>query len=158
MTACKAARAAIRTYSADNWGQDTVTDSAGTGDALDFGGVSVALTIDLLGGRIESGANAVTFSGIEAVHGGQADDIFYIDGTQAYDLYGNDGDDQFIFLNEGRLLGLIDGGAGQRPAGLQRRYNHQRGAVVLQPDGCRRGWLRWHRRAQHPGRFSWAST
>ena len=96
----------------DNWGQDIVTDTDGLHDALNFSGVTTSLTVDLFGTSIESGANTVTFSGIDGVHGGQAADIFYISGTQTYDLYGNEGDDQFIFDDEGRLIGLLDGGAG----------------------------------------------
>ena len=97
---------------ADGWGQDEIIDSGGSLDALDFSMVTTALDIDLLNHSIESDGNSVAFSGIESVAGGQADDVFHIEGTQSYNLYGNAGNDQFIFLSEGRLLGLIDGGAG----------------------------------------------
>ena len=44
-----------------------------------------------------TGGHVLTFSGIEILVGGSADDRFEIHGEQAYDLYGGAGNDSFVF-------------------------------------------------------------
>ena len=98
----------------NGWGADTVTDTSGT-DTLDFGAVTNTynLTVDLALLHVsDASTNSVDFTGIDIIHGGQGDDLFKIDGSQTYDLYGGLGVDLFQFTNAGKLIGKIDGEAG----------------------------------------------
>jgi Ca2+-binding RTX toxin-like protein len=97
----------------DNWGSDTVTDAADGDDSLDFSAVTAALIIDLAEAKVSSGENLVNYSGIENITAGSGNDKFYITGSQSMNLYGGNGDDCFIFSNNGSLIGTIDGGNGQ---------------------------------------------
>ncbi|NLO98664.1 MAG: hypothetical protein GX091_11480, partial [Peptococcaceae bacterium] len=65
-----------------------------------------------------SGAMVLTFSGIEILAGGSAKDRFEIRGEQTYDLYGGAGDDSFVFLDNAKLKGSIDGESGNNTLDL----------------------------------------
>jgi putative cell wall-binding protein/Ca2+-binding RTX toxin-like protein len=59
------------------------------------------------------------FTDFEILHGGSKDDTFIIEGEQRYDLYGEAGNDTFVFADGAKLvsnsngqLGNIDGGSG----------------------------------------------
>ncbi|HXV43898.1 MAG TPA: hypothetical protein VEC96_12605, partial [Anaerolineae bacterium] len=56
-------------FFADGWGLDTVTDSLGNPDTLDFTAVTtpISLTPGLPNGVVTDGVNSVTFTGIEVV-------------------------------------------------------------------------------------------
>ena len=61
----------------------------------------------------------LTFTAMEILHGGSKDDTFRISGEQRYDLYGEAGNDTFVFADGAKLVsngngqfGNLDGGSG----------------------------------------------
>ncbi len=52
------------------------------------------------------------FSNFENLAGGNGVDTFYVSGDQTLNLYGNGGEDQFIFADGATVHGVVDGGAG----------------------------------------------
>ncbi|HHV65998.1 MAG TPA: hypothetical protein GXX46_13195, partial [Peptococcaceae bacterium] len=63
--------------------------------------------------RYLSGNRTLYFDGIEILRGGSGNDRFEIHGEQTYDLYGGAGNDTFVFLNQAKLTGRIDGQEGE---------------------------------------------
>ncbi len=96
----------------DNWGNDTVSDTFGSSNSLDFSGVAAALEINLAGAMVSYSENRVSYSGIKNITGGSGNDLVYIAGSQSMNLYGGAGNDTFIFTEQGILHGTIDGGSG----------------------------------------------
>jgi RTX toxins and related Ca2+-binding proteins len=60
----------------------------------------------------DTSSDTVHFAGVDIIQGGSGDDLFHIQGTQNYQLYGNGGADTFLFTNGSKLNGLASGGAG----------------------------------------------
>ncbi len=58
------------------------------------------------------GGHTFSFSHIEVIAGGSANDTFTISGNANYTLLGGDGDDTFTFQNGATLTGILDGQAG----------------------------------------------
>jgi Ca2+-binding RTX toxin-like protein len=59
-----------------------------------------------------SSGRTLTFSGFEILRGGSGQDRFDIIGTRTFDLYGGAGNDSFVFADQARLNGILDGQAG----------------------------------------------
>lgn len=90
----------------------------GRGDSL-YGLADSAGTFELGGpntgsddGIYVSGGQTLFFSGFAKLYGGKDNDTFRIFGEQVYDLFGGAGNDTFIFADNAKLRGVIDGEAG----------------------------------------------
>jgi hypothetical protein len=87
-------------YFTDEWGNDTITDSGGAADTLDFSLLTGDLTVQVYTGNltISDGINTldVTLNSLEQISTGS-------------------GDDQFIFMDDGAQ---VSGGVGMFDAGL----------------------------------------
>ena len=91
----------------------------GRGDSL-YGLADSAGTFELGGpntgsddGINESGGQTLFFSCFAKLYGGKDNDTFRIFGEQVYDLFGGAGNDTFIFADNAKLRGVIDGQSGE---------------------------------------------
>ena len=87
-----------------NWGQDTVSDTAGM-DTITFGGLSTAMSTNLnVGGFIiTDGVNSLSHTGygIENLITGSADDVFHLNAPVAVNLNGGAGTNTLDFSGYG---------------------------------------------------------
>ncbi|MBC8505088.1 MAG: tandem-95 repeat protein, partial [Chloroflexi bacterium] len=86
---------------AGDWGQDTVTDTGGTNDVYDFGGVTGPVTTTLQSANATSGTNTVTHNshGIDQIVGSPYNDTFNVItyGTSSIEIDGREGADTYNF-------------------------------------------------------------
>ena len=88
-----------------------VGSAASTTDTLT--GLNAASTFNLQPANTQYiSTNTLAFSGVETMQGGSGSDTFNIGGTQTFDLLGGAGEDTFVFADNGRLLGRINGQTG----------------------------------------------
>ncbi|MDD4402056.1 MAG: S-layer homology domain-containing protein [Desulfitobacteriaceae bacterium] len=90
-----------------------ITSVLGGGNTDTFKGLDTEGTFLLDGNdRYISGGRTLSFSGVEILKGGKSADRFEIRGERTYNLLGGEGNDTFKFFNNAKLMGLIDGEAG----------------------------------------------
>jgi Ca2+-binding RTX toxin-like protein len=87
------------------------SQATGTSDTLIGLNTASAFILDDAPHYQNSG-RTLYFSAFETLKGGSGNDSFEIHGQQTYDLYGGNGDDTFIFYDNARLNGSIDGQSG----------------------------------------------
>ena len=104
----------------DDWGTDTITDSAGA-NTLDFSDATAGANFALNGATtvVTEGANKLTLtltgaSTLAEIHGSAGDDVFTADLglTVQTNLYGGDGDDSFQPQAGSDFAGVVDGEGG----------------------------------------------
>ena len=90
---------------------NALVGSAATTDTLNGANTNAQWEIDGTN-RYSVGANTLAFSSFETLVGGTMMDTFTLSGAQTHNLNGNSGDDTFVFTDNARLNGNIDGFGG----------------------------------------------
>ncbi|NOY97926.1 MAG: calcium-binding protein, partial [Chloroflexi bacterium] len=96
-------------------GFDNIETVVGSAAADTLTGVDAAAIWDVTTPnvyRYTSGGSTLNFSNFENLVGGSGADVFQVAGSQTLNLFGQGGDDRFVFADGAVLTGSINGGTG----------------------------------------------